>query len=136
MSVDIPATGIAYMQRLLPVFSELGLNIEHFGGQTYLVQSVPADLPKMNPSAVVADLLDDFEALGKVEQVEVLRDRIITRMACRAAVKAGQNMHLNEMRQLIREIAQARLGFTCPHGRPTMILLTRDQLDRQFKRKL
>lgn len=136
VSVDIPATGISYMERLLPVFSELGLKIEHFGGQTYLVQSVPADLPRMNPSAVVADLLDDFEALGKIGEVEVLRDRIITRMACRAAVKAGQSMHLSEMRQLIQDITHARLGFTCPHGRPTMILLTRDQLDRQFKRKL
>ena len=88
----------------------------------------------MNVADVIADLLDDFESLGKVEQVEVLRDRIITRMACRAAVKAGAQLHLDEMRALIRDIANARLGFTCPHGRPTMVLMTRDQLDKQFKR--
>lgn len=134
VSVDVPPSAVAYMERLLPEFERLGLKIEHFGGQTYLVQTVPADLPHMNVAGVIADLLDDFEALGKVEQVEVLRDRIITRMACRAAVKAGAQLHIDEMRALIRDIANARLGFTCPHGRPTMVLMTRDQLDKQFKR--
>ena len=136
VSVDVPASAVAYMERLGPVFTQLGLRLEPFGGQTYLVQSVPADLPNLDAAAVIADLLDDFESLGKIEQIDILRDRIITRMACRAAIKAGQSMHLEEMRALIRDIANARLGFTCPHGRPTMILLTRDQLDRQFKRKL
>jgi DNA mismatch repair protein MutL len=136
VSVDVPASAVAYMERLGPLFSQLGLKIEPFGGQTYLVQSIPADLPNLDAASVVADLLDDFESLGKVEQIDVLRDRIITRMACRAAIKAGQNLHVEEMRALIRDIANARLGFTCPHGRPTMVLLTRDQLDRQFKRKL
>lgn len=134
VSVDVPAQAVSYMNRLTPVFEELGLKVDHFGGQTYLVQSVPADLQHINVAAVIADLLDDFEALGRVEQVDVLRDRIITRMACRAAVKAGQQLHPDEMRALIRDIANARLGFTCPHGRPTMVLMTRDALDKQFKR--
>ncbi len=136
VSLDIPAGAVSYMTRLLPEFEALGLHIDHFGGQTYLVHTVPADLPNMNVAGVIADLLDDFESLGKVEQVEVLRDRIITRMACRAAVKAGAQLHIDEMRALIRDIANARLGFTCPHGRPTMVLMTRDQLDKQFKRKV
>jgi len=136
VSMDVPFTAIPYMDRLLPLFEQLGLRITHFGGATYLVETVPADLPHMNVAAVVADLLDDFESLGKIEEVDVLRDRIITRMACRAAVKAGAILHIDEMRALIRDIANARLGFTCPHGRPTMVLMTRDQLDKQFKRKV
>lgn len=136
ISVDVPSTAMAYMQRLLPVLDELGLHVEPFGGQTFLVQSVPADVRRFDAEGVISDLLDDYETLGRVEEVGVLRDRVVTRMACRAAIKAGQKMHLEEMRALLRDIANARLGFTCPHGRPTMILLTRDQLDRQFKRKL
>jgi DNA mismatch repair protein MutL len=136
ISVDVPAAALPYMEKLIAVFDQLGFRIEPFGGQTFLVQSVPADLPKLDPAAVVADLLDDFESLGRVEQIEILHDRIITRMACRAAIKAGQALHLEEMRALIRDIVTARLGFTCPHGRPTMVMLTHDQLDRQFKRKL
>lgn len=136
VSADLPAAALPYMERLIPVLAELGLRVEPFGGQTYLVQSTPADLPHMEPQTILSDLLDDFEALGKVKEIEVLRDRAVTRMACRAAIKAGQQLHIEEMRALIRDIAGARLGFTCPHGRPTMILLTKDQLDRQFKRKL
>lgn len=136
VSVDVPAPAVPFMQKLLPVLARLGLVVEHFGGQTFVVQSVPADLPRLDPAAVMSDLLDDFETLGRVEEVEVLRDRVVTRMACRAAIKAGQRLHMEEMRALIRDIVVARLGFTCPHGRPTMILLTRDQLDRYFKRRL
>ncbi|MBX7246274.1 MAG: DNA mismatch repair endonuclease MutL [Candidatus Sumerlaeaceae bacterium] len=136
VSLDVPLASVPFISRLLPVLEQIGLKVEPFGGSTFLVQSVPADLPKFDPAGVIADLLDDVETLGRVEEVEVLRDRIVTRMACRAAIKAGQSLHLDEMRALIRDIIGSRLGFTCPHGRPTMILLTRDQLDRQFKRKL
>ncbi|PKO20051.1 hypothetical protein CVU37_00860 [candidate division BRC1 bacterium HGW-BRC1-1] len=136
ISVDVAASAVPFLLRLLPVLTELGLRVEHFGGQTFVIQSVPADLPKMDPAAVMTDMLDDFETLGRVEEVAVLRDRVVTRMACRAAIKAGQRLHMEEMRALIRDIVTARLGFTCPHGRPTMILLTLDQLDRYFKRKL
>ncbi|MCX7718274.1 MAG: DNA mismatch repair endonuclease MutL [Candidatus Sumerlaeaceae bacterium] len=136
VSVDVPAVAVAYMNRLLPVLAELGISVEPFGGQTYLVQSVPADLPSLDPALLLADMLDDFESLGRVEEVAAVRDRVVTRMACRAAIKAGQPLSLDEMRALIRDLAGARLSFTCPHGRPTMILLTRDQLDKQFKRKV
>ena len=134
VSVDVPATAMGYMDRVIPILEGLGLQVDHFGGQTYLVQTVPADMPHMNVAAVIGDLLDEFEALGKVEEVDIIRDRVITRMACRAAIKSGDLLHIDEMRALIRDIANARLGFTCPHGRPTMVLMTRDQLDKQFKR--
>lgn len=135
VSVDVPAAAVPFMHRLLPVLERVGLKMEAFGGQTFLVQSVPADVRHFDPAAVISDLLDEFESLGKIEQIEILHDRIITRMACRAAIKAGQQLHREEMRALVRDIINSRLGFTCPHGRPTMIMLTRDQLDRQFKRK-
>lgn len=134
VSVDVPPSALAYIDRLLPIFEQLGFQVEHFGGATYVINGIPADLRNADPAAVIGDLLDDFEGLGKVEEMDILRDRIITRMACRAAVKAGAKLHHDEMRALIRDIANARLGFTCPHGRPTMVLLTHDQLDKQFKR--
>ncbi len=134
VTLDVPPEATPMVQGLLPALRELGLEVEYFGGHTFVVQAVPADLPNLDAGAVVADVVDDFLALGSATPPEVLRDRILTRMACRAAVKAGQRLQLEEMRQLIRDIVDSRMGFTCPHGRPTMILLTRAQLDRQFKR--
>lgn len=136
VSVDAPAAAVPYMEKLCPLLGTLGLRVEAFGGRTFLVQSVPADLPNLDVEGLIGDLLDDFDALGRTQEIDVIRDRVVTRMACRSAVKAGQPLHLDEMRALIHDIAAAKLSFTCPHGRPTMILLTRDQLDRQFKRRV
>ncbi|MEI7634754.1 MAG: DNA mismatch repair endonuclease MutL [bacterium] len=135
VSVDVPAPALAFMNKLLPELAELGLNVEPFGGQTFLVHSIPADLPSLDAAAVISDLIEDCETFGKSADAAELRDRVITRMACRSAIKAGQQLQPPEMRALIRDLGGAQLGFTCPHGRPTMIMLTRDQLDRQFKRK-
>jgi DNA mismatch repair protein MutL len=134
VTVDVPPDVVPLLQSLASDFEATGLHIEHFGGTTFVVQSVPADLPFLDAGAVLADIVDDYLALGKSGDLGDLRDRILTRMACRGAIKSGQRLSLDEMRQLIRDLVDSRMGFTCPHGRPTMILLTRAQLDRQFKR--
>jgi DNA mismatch repair protein MutL len=135
LSVEVSLSDLASMEVLLPQLRELAIEVEHFGGQTFVVRSLPADFDSIDAVALVHDLLDDLERLGAKCEIEVLRDRILTRMACHAAIKSGQALQPEEMRQLVEEIYSARLSFTCPHGRPTMMLLTKDQLDKQFKRK-
>lgn len=135
LTVEVSLSDLGYMEKLVPHLRELGIEVEHFGGQTFVVRSLPADFDSIDAVALVHDLLDDLERLGKECEIEVLRDRILTRMACHAAIKSGQALQPEEMRQLVEEIYSARLSFTCPHGRPTMMLLTKDQLDKQFKRK-
>ncbi len=135
LTVEVSLSDLGYMEKLVPHIRELGIEVEHFGGQTFVVRSLPADFDSIDAVALVHDLLDDLERLGKECEIQVLRDRILTRMACHAAIKSGQALQPEEMRQLAEEIYSARLSFTCPHGRPTMMLLTRDQLDKQFKRK-
>lgn len=136
LTVDVPPEITPILLQLLPDLARLGLHVEHFGGSSFVVQSVPADLPQLDPGGVLADLVDDLQQLARMNQLDLARDRILTRMACRSAIKAGQKLSLEEMNRLIRDLVDSRMGFTCPHGRPTMILLTRHQLDRQFKRKL
>ena len=135
LTVDVPPAIVPSLLELAPHCESLGLRIEHFGGNTFVVQSVPADLPNLDTAGLLADLADDLEEFAQQpNQLDVLRDRLVIRMACRAAIKAGQQLQIDEMRQLIHELVDSHMGFTCPHGRPTMILLTRHQLDRQFKR--
>jgi len=135
LTVEVSLSDLGYMETLLPHLQELGIEAEHFGGQTFVVRSLPVDFDSIDAVALVHDLLDDLERLGKECEIEVLRDRILTRMACHAAIKSGQALQPEEMRRLVEEIYSAPLSFTCPHGRPTMMLLTKDQLDKQFKRK-
>lgn len=123
------------LDALLLHFQSLGIEIEHFGGRDYVINGVPADLGNTDMTAVIQDLLDSQEEGKLLDPEEVIRDRVVTRMACHAAIKAGQTLSPQEIGELLSQILNARLSFTCPHGRPTMILLTKDQLDRQFKRK-
>jgi DNA mismatch repair protein MutL len=135
ISVEIRPGDRPLMDDLAPVLAEMGFETEAFGGHTFIVRSVPAMFDRLDVPALISDLLDDLAGESVTREGERLRERVLTRLACHAAIKAGQRLQTAEMQQLIDELLAARLSFTCPHGRPTMIFLTRDQLDRQFKRK-
>jgi len=135
ISVEVRPADRPMMEHLIPVMADLGFETDTFGGQTFIVRSVPGQFDHIDVPALINDLLDDLERDGVPHEPGRLRERVLTRLACHAAVKAGQHLQIEEMQQLIDDLLAARLHFTCPHGRPTMILLTRDQLDRQFKRK-
>jgi len=135
ISVEVRPADQPLMEELAPLLAELGFETEAFGGHTFVIRSVPVMFDHVDLAVLVGDLLDDLASEGPTRETERLRERVLTRLACHAAIKAGQHLQREEMQRLMDELLAARLSFTCPHGRPTMILLTRDQLDRQFKRK-
>ncbi|MBM3157535.1 MAG: DNA mismatch repair protein MutL, partial [Chloroflexi bacterium] len=111
--------------------SEYGFGIEHFGERTYLVRSVPALLSGQNVAQSLVEMLD---FLGEGEKGD-LREEIAVSLACHGAVRAGQALSQEEMRDLIRQLEQASQPRTCPHGRPTMVHLSSSQLEKGFGRK-
>jgi DNA mismatch repair protein MutL len=111
--------------------SEYGFDIEHFGERTYLVRSVPVLLKGKNVSQSLVEILD---FLGEGEKGD-LREEIAVSLACHGAVRAGQALSHDEMRDLIRQLEQASQPRTCPHGRPTMVHLSSSQLEKGFGRK-
>lgn len=136
INVEVGIGDIELMNRLCPLLQQQGIEIEHFGGQTYVVRSLPADIAgQLDVAGMIFDLLADLRELSRPESIDILREQILTLMACHSAIKSGQSLRPEEQQQLVDEIQRAKLSFTCPHGRPTMILITRQQLDKQFKRK-
>jgi len=133
---EVEVSRVPDMEELSKRLSEFGLEVERFGGQSFVVRSVPADLAETDPTELIKEILEspdvDLKNLGESE----VRNEIIRRMACHGAIRAGQRLSREEMTALILELKNTRLAFTCPHGRPTMILMTKSQLDRQFKRVL
>ncbi len=123
------------LEEMLPHLQSLGIEIEHFGGHDFFINGLPVDLADVDATGMIQDLLDARDGEKADTPAEMIRDRMITRMACHAAIKAGQHLSPQETNELLSQILTTKLSFTCPHGRPTMILLTKDQLDRQFKRK-
>lgn len=117
----------------LEILEKLGFGIEPFGRQAFRVRAVPAMLSSLSPEralrAVVEDFEEDEEPLaGEIEKL------IAARVCKRAAVKAGQVLSLEEQRQLVRDLEASSSPRTCPHGRPTMIHLSVQSLEKQFGR--
>jgi DNA mismatch repair protein MutL len=135
IAVEVRPADRPLMEELAPVLEAMGFETEAFGGQTFIVRSVPAAFDHVDVPAFVTDLLDDLAGEGRARETDRVRELVFTRLACHAAIRAGRRLQPEEMQRLIDDLVAARLSFTCPHGRPTMIRLTRDQLDRQFKRK-
>jgi DNA mismatch repair protein MutL len=113
------------------LLAEFGFNLEPFGVRSYLLRAVPAIMKEGNLAEAVRTLLDSLAAEGEPSKRE---ENIAQSVACHSAVKAGQSLNAEEMRELIKQLEQTNQPRTCPHGRPTMIHLSSHQLDKEFGR--
>ncbi len=110
----------------------LGFDIVPFGGMTYLVRAVPAAFPEKEITNFLAELLQPMPGREVEREWE---ERALTTVVCHGAVRAGQTLADDEMRDLIRQLEATSLPYTCPHGRPTTVRLTMAQLEREFGRR-
>jgi len=130
--VEVSAAAMDALQSYGDVVRAIGFDAEPFGDATCVLRAVPAVLSGASPSDTLQALLEDLA--GGKERSE-MQDRLLATMACKAAVKAGQTLTLDEMRFLVQRLEATSRPRTCPHGRPTMILLTTSALERQFGRR-
>jgi DNA mismatch repair protein MutL len=122
------------LETQLAVLSHLGFQVELFGPGVFLVRAVPALLVGLDPAEALRVLVEDFEEDEAPLQAEI-ESKIIGRICKRAAVKAGQVLSASEQRALLTDLEACSSPRTCPHGRPTMIHLSVDLLERQFGRR-
>jgi DNA mismatch repair protein MutL len=118
----------------LPVLQHFGFHVEPFGQNSYQVRAMPTLFAKSDPAAALHALVEDFEEDETPLQDE-LEAKIAGRVCKRLAVKAGQVLTPDEQRGLLNDLETCTSPRTCPHGRPTMIHLSVDTLERQFGRK-
>jgi DNA mismatch repair protein MutL len=133
-TVELPSSSADLLEEQLPLLNSLGFQVEIFGGGIFLVRAIPQLLTGLDPAAALQVMVEDFE-----EDETPLQDRIeakiIARVCKRAAVKAGQVLSHQEQESLLADLEASQSPRTCPHGRPTMIHLSVDLLERQFGRK-
>ena len=117
------------------IFKKLGFDLEEFGGNTILIRAIPSPLPTRIAAQTVTDLLDKLpeEPHTDVQIPEAMDNALIT-LACKSAVKAGDTLDTKEMMNLIKELSEAKLPFNCPHSRPIIVEMGRDELERRFHR--
>jgi DNA mismatch repair protein MutL len=132
--VEMPQQEFYAVMGLKDELARFGMDIEAFGERTVIVRSFPQVLGRFDGKGFFEDLLAELEGPQGARKVDGRLEKLTQMMACRGAVKAGQRLSAGQMRQLLEQRDEAGPTDTCPHGRPTTILLTRRELEKQFHR--
>ncbi len=132
--VDLCASDAAAVLEERELLAKLGIKVEPFGGDTVLVSSYPAMLAGSSPVEILRALVERLTSGGRAPDRRDLLDELLHSLACRAAIKAGDPLSPEEVAALIEQRHLAQDSHHCPHGRPTELVFTREDLDRQFKR--
>src|SRR5262245_12834785 len=132
--IELPAEQAARVLEEKDALAELGLEVDDFGGGTILLSSYPALLNRASPAAIFRGVADRLIAKDRPPTREQFLNDALATIACRAAVKAGDRLTAEEIASLLEQRELAENTHHCPHGRPTSLLFSRHELDRQFRR--
>jgi DNA mismatch repair protein MutL len=133
-TVELPPSQATLVLEQGAALAELGLDVEGFGGGTLMLRSYPALLGKRAPKEVLGAVIDYLLSKERVPSREQLLNDLLSLMACHAAVRAGDRLTAEAIRELLAQRELAQNAHHCPHGRPTSLRFTRHDLERQFKR--
>ena len=129
--IEVTAVEKSIISENQEIFSEFGFDIDQFSDNEMLLRSVPAFDFREDVKNVLQKLLED---LKNENEIKDLRENIIISMSCKGAVKAGQRLDMGEMRNMVRRLHEVG-KYTCPHGRPIIVKLIKNDLDKMFGRK-
>lgn len=122
------------LQNYLKAFEELGFEIENFGNRIYKLRAMPVILGKLKNKEDFIDVIDELESIGKSKSAEEVKHKLLEALACKSAIKANEKLSAQEIEKLVYKLASLEDPYTCAHGRPTIIELTRKEIERMFKR--
>ena len=132
--IELSKKDMRQVQEHMDLFTHAGFELEEFGENTIKITGVPEICYEMNTRDLFLDIIDGMDVTNKTTSEEV-ENRFLATVACKAAVKANMKLSEQEIKGLFDELLQLENPFTCPHGRPTAIRLTRDDIEKKFKRK-
>jgi len=108
--------------------------VDDFGNGTFMIKAVPALLVGADYRNLLLDVLDEVNVHGASEKMEALRDKILSVMACHPAIKVHRRLDQKEMEALLADLFKCHMPHTCPHGRPTVMRFSMDEIKKMFKR--
>lgn len=121
------------IEKYLDNFKEIGFEIESFGGQDFAVRGIPSDLYTLDSQDVLMEIVDNLSNEAGKMSPDILTDKIAS-MSCKAAVKGNSRMSFAEADELITQLLSLENPYNCPHGRPTIISMSKYELEKKFKR--
>ena len=114
-------------------FEQFGFEIEHFGGREYCISAVPSNLYGLTEEELFLEMLDHLDSDNSKDALDIFASRLAT-MACKAAVKGNNRLSMEEAEKLLDELMTLENPYHCPHGRPTIISMTKTEMEKKFKR--
>jgi DNA mismatch repair protein MutL len=130
--LDLTAREIDTLEHLAPLLDDLGIEIEPFGSQSFLVRTLPTPLQSQPPGGLVSALLEEGAQLRGSRDEQ--RDRLAMKAACLSAIKAGDPLSLEQAQRLLDDLAHVWSPATCPHGRPAVVSISMEELAQRFGR--
>ena len=113
--------------------SMFGYEIEPFGGKEYAITAIPADFTDIDMKTMFIEMLDDFANISGKDAPNLIMEKVAS-MSCKAAVKGNNHLSRPEIEALIDELLELDNPYNCPHGRPTIISMSKTEIEKKFKR--
>ena len=133
VTLEFPPADYELLEELLPNLALLGFEITPFSGRTVKVEGVPADVQVGRERLILEEVLEQYKAYRDGLQLQV-RDNLAKSLARRSAIKPGRSLSDDEARSLIDQLFTCEMPYACPHGRPTMVKISMEELERRFSR--
>ncbi|MDQ0418530.1 DNA mismatch repair protein MutL [Croceifilum oryzae] len=133
LTIECTISEAKTLENYLAELQDWGLDLEPFGGNTFMIRAYPSWFPKENEVTLIHEIIHYLKDHGKVD-VAVLRDASAKMMSCKAAIKANRHLRHEEMESLFHQLSGCENPFTCPHGRPIFVHFTTYELEKMFKR--
>lgn len=135
VNVDVPTEIVDGLKNSLQTLAAMGFDVEHFGGSTFVIRSIPQYINYENSAEVVMGFVETIEEnkTGDIHSSDFI-DSAIKQMACKGSIRAGDKINSSEVFALLEELLATERPFSCPHGRPVMFSLSKHDIEKQFKR--
>ena len=133
-TVELSARDAQFVREQLPTLTRLGVGLSEFGERTFLLDALPPFVKAPNARRFVLGLIDELKAAGMEVNSLRLGEQTIAKTVCRHAVKANDPLSGPELENLIDDLRQCTMPYTCPHGRPTLIEMNYRELEKKFGR--
>jgi DNA mismatch repair protein MutL len=133
VSLELKPDDFSILLDILPSLQKLGFSMREFGKNTVVLEAVPSNIQRLSEEKIILEILDDYKKNNKVNNP--VTHKVAASYACKAAIKAGEKLEIDEMQRLIDELFQTGNPYFCPHGRPIIVNLSLDELDKRFERK-